>query len=268
MHRETVTSREYKVMLQKERFIGTEEQLLRTASTFWRSFKDAITVIVNGVDGDLKKITDRREIKFYDTENHLLYQEHYIFRERRDIGTGKQEVTLKFRHLDRYISQDRSMKASDLNERCPKFEEDIKPPFSVLYSFSTTQPLSHDRNLNTLQDIAQLYPDFPDELNLYKGEESLQEVGDTIHELVIKGARFRIRDQPQMNSECALIVWYDKNDREKPVVVEFSFRYRDKHEGYTQTVSQRAYDVFRVLQEHLKDWIAPDSETKTAYIYS
>lgn len=268
MYKEEVISREYKVMLQKERFIGAEEQLLQAAREFWRDFKNAIADVINDVEGDLKKIVDRREIKFYDTDDRFLYRISYIFRERCDINTGNREVTLKFRHPDRYLSQDRSMKAIESKKKTTKFEEDIKSIFSVLYSFSTTQPIDRKHNLDSLQDITALYPDFRDELDLYKGKNSIQEVKAPIGELVIKGAKFRIRKQPQIDAECALIVWYENDDPERPVAVEFSFRYGDENEEYTRKMSQRAYDVFQILPECLKDWIAADERTKTAYIYS
>jgi hypothetical protein len=276
MHREEVTFREYKVMLQQERFIGKEERLLQAAREFWQDFNQAIAGVVTDVKGDLNKIATRREIKFYDTDDRFLYRSSYIFRERCDIDPSdfarrrlrQREVTLKFRHPDRYISQDRSMKASEAKNKTTKFEEDIKSPFSVLYSFSTTQPISPKQNLDRLQDLTALYPDFADELELYNGKNSIQTVKASILELVIKGATIGIRKHPQIDAECALIVWYDKNERERPVAVEFSFRYGDENEGYTRKMSQRAYDVFLILPECLKDWIAADERTKTAFIYS
>jgi len=45
---QNVVSREYKVMLKKERFVGSQNDLLERAKGFWRVFEDAIQDIVSG----------------------------------------------------------------------------------------------------------------------------------------------------------------------------------------------------------------------------
>ncbi|MBD2015341.1 hypothetical protein H6F96_15360 [Microcoleus sp. FACHB-53] len=116
-----VISREYKLMLRKELFTGDEQQVLRVASAFWHGFNQAINNIVLDVEGDLQEIADQRIIKFYETDENLLYSNHYILRERYEIGKDKKEITLKFRHPDRYISQDRNMQAGEADRGRTKF---------------------------------------------------------------------------------------------------------------------------------------------------
>lgn len=264
---EKVVAREYKVMLQTEQFAGNESQVLNAANTFWDAFTQAINLLDLKTDGSLKKIKDRRIIDFYDTDTpHLLYGNDYIFRVRRDTSTDEREITLKFRHPDRYIAQDRNMNARDVSQGKIKFEEDIKSPFTVLYSFSTTQTIAATKHFNTLNDVIQLYPDLADKLTNYTGEETIHIVKHSVRELVIKGGEFLLRKEPKVNAECALIAWYD-NNVEKPVVVEFSFRYSDKNGAYTLKMAQRAYEVFEVLQK-LTSWLDPKPKTKTAYIYN
>ena len=153
---EKVVAREYKVMLRAEQFAGDESKLLDAANEFWEAFTQAINPLDLKTDGSLKEITDRRIIDFYDTDTpHLLYGNDYIFRVRRDTSTDEREITLKFRHLDRYIAQDRDMDAREASQE-KKFEEDIKSPFTVLYSFSTTQALAATKHLNTLNHAIQL----------------------------------------------------------------------------------------------------------------
>jgi hypothetical protein len=66
-----------------------------------------------------------------------------------------------------------------------------------------------------------------------------------------------------------LIVWYDHAGLDnKPVAVEFSFRYGDKNENCSGGVVRRAFEVFGALQSKLDDWVDPKKGTKTAYVYS
>ncbi|MBD2415430.1 hypothetical protein FACHB389_18850 [Nostoc calcicola FACHB-389] len=264
---EKVVSREYKVLLQKDLFIGNEQEILKKSHDFWQDFSQAINNIVINVNGDLDEITDQRIIRFYDSNNYTLYCNNYILRERQDINNGEREVTLKFRHPDRYISQDRTMNRGET-----KFEEDIKTdiktPFEVLYSFSDTQKISTTEKLDKIQDTAKLYPDLQDKLSPLQLEDEIKIIGFSIRELVIKGGKFQIRKDPKLNSQCALIFWYEKEKNEdKPIAVEFSFKYGDENENYTRKMAQRAYDVFQILEKQLTDWVDLESDTKTAYIY-
>ena len=266
---QNVVSREYKVMLRKEKFVGSQDDLLKQAAKFWNVFKDLIKDIVFDTDGSLDKVEKQRTIRFYDTEDLRLRKNNYIFRERVDLKTKKREVTLKFRHPDRYISQDRDMDAADKKKGETKFEEDIKLPFIKLYSFSTKQPISDGKSLNKLNDPGKLYPDLKQQLKSYQGNESIEVVGDfTAREIVIEGADFQIGKKPKVKAECALIAWYDKaGKKDRPVVVEFSFKYENDKEKYDGKVTQRAYDIFVALKDKLAKWIDSEGPTKTAYVY-
>jgi hypothetical protein len=73
-----------------------------------------------------------------------------------------------------------------------------------------------------------------------------------------------------VKAECALITWYDvRGETDNPVVVEFSFKYKNKKEEYDGEVSQTVYDVFgKLQQDDLARWVNLDGKTKTAYVYS
>jgi len=228
-----VISREYKVMLKKERFIGLQADLLEQAGDFWHAFEDSIQDIVFDTDGSLKRVEKERIVRFYDTADRRLRENNYVLRERIDLNSGKREVTLKFRHPDRYIYQDREMAAADIENGKTKFEEDIKLPFTKLYSFSTKQSVADGKSLNKLKDLAQLYPDLKDRLKPYRKGEAIEVVKDfAAREVVITGADFQIRKSPKVEAECALIAWYDEaGEKDRPVVVEFSFKYEINHYG-------------------------------------
>lgn len=266
---EKVISREYKIMLQASRFNGNEAQAIQIASQFWQDFANTIQDLVLAVDGDLTTVDKRRTIRFYDTATEYLRQSDYVFRERCNVDTGDREVTLKFRHPDRYLAQDRNMEADQTDKSKTKFEEDIKPPFIKLYSFSTKQPVAADYSLASVRDSLQLYPGLKEELDADQAEAELRVVGEfTAYELVLEGGRFQVRREPREDAEAALVLWYDEGARdETPVVAEFSYKYEDPEEQYSAKAAKRAYQVFEALQG-MTDWIDPASQTKTAYVYS
>ncbi|MEA5472404.1 hypothetical protein [Spirulina sp. 06S082] len=268
MNTEKVISREYKIMLKAEKFQGETAIFLAASALFWQNFKTNISEIVPEIKGNLDRIEKNRLIKFYDTKEKLLRTNNYVFRERIDIDENSQEVTLKFRHPDRYISQDRNMDARKKNKGTTKFEEDIKPDFLKLYSFSTKQKVSETKTLQTLNDISNLYPDIENKIPEFKKDREIVLVGDFVaRETVITNAQFTIRKSPLVKADCALVVWRDREiNPHIPLLVEFSFKYEDEKEEYTYKMAQRAYDVFQALQK-MEDWIDPNSMTKTAYVY-
>jgi hypothetical protein len=271
MARPFITSREYKVMLRARRFRGDEEALRRATMEFWREFRRTIGPFVINSGGDLDKIEKTRLIVFHDTADHLLYRNGYIFRERRGEAAGRREVTLKFRHPDGYLAQDRQMAPGGAGRGTTKFEEDIKLPFEILYSVSTSLKISANKNLNRLNDPGKLYPWLPKKLSQYDKTEVIRPVGNLVaKEVVMTGAEFQIDESPRVKAECALIVWYevDRNTSE-PAVVEFSYRYGDRKGNYSGDCARRAYDVFLTLQSKtLSNWVDAESRTKTAYVYS
>jgi len=265
-----VISREYKIMLRAGLFAGNADTLLQQAGAFWRDFAQAINPHVFDTDGSLNAMTKQRYIRFYDTKDQHLHNNHYIFRERIDTISGDREVTLKFRLADRYIAQDRCMDAANPERGKSKFEEDIKPVFQSLYSFSTTQKISSDKRLNLMDDPGRLYPHLPKQLDTYSETEPLLVVRNfTAHEYVLTGANFQIGKEPKVEATCALVVWYDvEGAAQKPNVVEFSFKYGDEDETYPREVAQRAYQIFQMLQDTiLAGWIDHKSKTKTGHVY-
>jgi hypothetical protein len=262
-------SREYEVMLRAGRFSGDEKKLLESANALWREFSKSVEDVVIATDGQLGQVMAPRAITFFDTTNQDLNAGSYVLRERREIESREREVTLKFRHPDRYVAQDRNMDARDSEEARSKFEEDIKVPFLSLYSFSTTVPIGKHRSLDELADAARLFPDNARKVKRFQGDEALTAVnGFTAHELVLSGANLRLAKGPSKDAECALIVWYDAaRQPDTPVAVAFSFRYGNKSEGYGGATAGRAYHTFNRLQTELPEWVDPVSHTKTAFVY-
>jgi hypothetical protein len=266
---QTIGSREYKLMLDAARFAGDEEHLKEAAGTLWGELAAIIIPHAIAVSGTDDVEHRRREVRFFDTADKWLRTSDYAFRERVDREAGEREVTLKFRHPDRFISQDRDMQPADGFEPDLKFEEDIKPPFQSLYSFSSNTLVKDDTELETLKGVARLYPGLPDSVDEFPETEPLSVVGGlTAYERVVKGTSFKIRNKPEVSAECSLTLWYDSEQGEAPLLAEFSFKYADPDEAYSGKMARRAYGAFVAIQNGLGKWIDAKSPTKTAYVYS
>ncbi|MCB0901321.1 MAG: hypothetical protein KDB83_04225 [Actinobacteria bacterium] len=266
--RENVTSREYKVMLRARLFDGDEQRMHSAIDAFWTDLTAALAAMDIPCEGSFTQVKARRLIRFFDTDEHRINADQYIVREREDLDTGEREVTLKFRHPDRYVAADRRMDPADARDAKTKFEEDVKPPFVSVYSFSTTQPLQSGSVLGQVQDVADLFPGLADDLSELPTDAPLLLVRDFVgREIVLEGASLLLGKRDIL-SECALVVWYDEGETDTtPVVVEFSFKYGDDAEDYRGSVARDAYAVLGMLQNQMTDWVDPNPVTKTAFVY-
>ncbi len=266
---QAVASREYKMMLQAAKFVGEEAQLREAAGGLWRDLAGIILPSVLAVSGTDDVERKRRKVCFLDTADHAMRGRDYVIRERIDLDDEERELTLKFRHQDRYISQDRDMQPAKGFSEDMKFEEDIKPRFQALYSFSSSVLLKPDTALGTLKDVHDLFPGLAKAVEDVPESAPLAIVGDFIgYERVIKGTTFQIGKDPEAFAECSLTLWYAEEQGEEPLVAEFSFKYKDEKEDYTAAQARRAHGAFLAMQDKLGDWIDGESMTKTAYVYA
>lgn len=264
-----VTSREYKVMLKPPLFDGDEEGLRAAVDSFWKAVATALEPLAIPTEGTFSEVKARRLIRFFDTDAQTMNADSYIVREREDVATGEREVTLKFRHADRYVAADRTMDPADDSASKTKFEEDVKPPFVSVFSFSTTQPLASGHVLAQVQDVADLFPGLPDAIEGLPHDEELVLVRDfTAREVVLEGASLLLGKRDIL-AECAMVAWYDEGEEDTtPVVIEFSFKYGDDQEDYRGSVAREAYEVLGALQEGLADWVEAKPRTKTSFVYN
>lgn len=266
MDLQPVISREYKLVLKADKFSGDESSILQHAQSFWSELTKLVPPDLGTIVGMPDTIDSRREIRFYDTKDVMLNKSSYIFRERTEQPDGGTEVTLKFRHPDRYISQDRNMTPRKLAGKT-KFEEDIKAPFLKLYSYSTTVPVSEETKRGKVKHIIKLYPGLAEKIAADLHEENIAVVNDmTIQEIVVTGASVGFGRNAEEEAECAFIVWYGSGEKH-PMIVEFSFRYGNKKERYSGAAAQCAYTLFLLIQHQMKHWISTDDATKTGFVF-
>jgi hypothetical protein len=268
MARLVVASREYKVMLLPERFAGDEGQARLAIDRFWSEVGRVLAPLDIPTEGSFEEVKAHRRIRYFDTVESGFNGQRYIFRERIDVDTGEREVTLKYRHPDRYVAQDRDMDAKVERDVETKFEEDVKPPFVSVFSFSTTVGVDPDKQIARVEQVLDLFPGLARELRAMDDEAELSVVHEfCARELVLVGANLLLGKR-DIDAECAMVIWHDDDDvSTSPVCVEFSFKYGDDQEDYRGTVTRDAHDVLRALHTGLPEWAHPDPKTKTAFVY-
>ncbi len=256
-----VGSREYKLMLDPSLFMGATPHI--PVNNYW----NALSPLIEG--GEINRNTTgtftldkQRLIKFYDTPlTCKLNAKGYIFREREE--NGLREVTLKYRHYDRFIAGHKNMQGEAHRNPITKFEEDISTPFTAKYSHSTTQEIGATKNLNKMNDPVGLYSGLTAyNFNLNDPIELVSNL--TITELVYKGT---FVDLGNLNAKFSLTLWYDNNTSTSPLVAEISFKYKDKNENYSENVVNRAAQVFEAMQT-MTAWTSTSSLTKTAFVFA
>jgi hypothetical protein len=263
-----ITSREYKMMLKAERFVGDGNAVDTALERFRDAVRDTTELEVRG-DFEFDK---KQEVRFWDLPDHWLYNEqNYVLRTRN--RNDKASLTLKCRHGDRYFVQSRVVIAEDA-----KFEEDLKPRFTHLFSYSRKAEADAPKDVDVLID---LFPDLKNRIGQPLAGSRFELVRNFVAiERVYSGLKVELSES--FDAECAVVVWYDlsEGDDETPVVAEFSFRYpRNKwrkkppaepHNAFDGFTGLVAHDFYTALQDSkaLKEnWLDPESKTKTRFAY-
>jgi hypothetical protein len=285
-------SREYKLMLQPNKFAGNETA--KIVDRFWdQQLKPVIATRLDArADGTSRskknfKLDKERVVFSRDTKHCLLDRNGYSLRERVRLRDGDEdassrEVTLKFRTSDLFLAAETELNGSS-NEASTKFEEDIAPiivpipgastdssrvvaqPRSMrsLFSVSTKEAIP-DATLKVLGDVMNVYPSL--QSNLRKAgapdqpKDSKLNPGIRIHELVFEGAKVDLGHDT--DGEFALTLWYSQKPHEL-LTAEISFKYDTEDGRVKEAVARRALQLFEGMQQDLGDWSSPEHATKT-----
>ncbi|MGF1697267.1 hypothetical protein L4D20_18695 [Vibrio kyushuensis] len=259
-----VTSREYKLMLDKKQFNFSNET--QKVDLFFRQMKSAVEAAIEREVSGEHELAKVREVSFFDTPGSCVLRKNgYSYRDR--IDHGESTTSLKFRSPDRYIVgfEDVSSIADGAKS---KFELDIGAnptnPFVGVYSASTKQPNSE--TVMTMGDINRYFTGFA---SRYDFDDSLvlSQVSDLlVYERVYRGVEI---DLGKFDAEVDLTLWYQENptNGSKPIVAEVSFSYEDKKAEYTRKVVNRAKTAFEAIS-NMSPWVDVHSQTKTSFVYN
>lgn len=258
-----VTSREYKLMLNADRFAdrarGTDS-FFALLTFFIRKEGGAIT--------ETQTEEKRRLTSYLDTPEMALRQGGYALRLRDESGGGGGfQLNLKYRSSDRYLSAGQDL--SGPRGGVIKFEEDVLPPFVSKFSHSNTLESEEKPDVDTVRKAVSLFPGLGG-LNL-GADIAVKPVNDfTAVEVVRKLCKFRFGGPPSL--KASLSFWSLMPDEEGwPLVCEFSFDYdaseggdADQLEQYPAATVESANRIFAAVQGQ-SGWVNPAATTKTAF---
>lgn len=259
-----VTSREYKLMLNTDRF--------RDRGQGSEVFFDLIDFLIEKEGGKViekQNKEEKRKTSYLDTRELALRQQGFALRLREeDKAEDGFQINLKYRASDRYISAAQDLSGFQVNKT--KFEEDVLPSFVSKFSHSTSIKTDTLPDLSSMEKVDSFFP----------GLKDLEIDGDTVvetahgfkaKEVVRKLCKFRFGEATTI--KASLSFWYlTDEENDWPLVVEFSFDYEaldggeggDKLEAYPREVVEGANRFFGALQNQA-GWVSSDTTTKTAF---
>ena len=261
-----VTSREYKLMLNMDRFKDREQ-----ASQEFLSLLSFLVRKEGGRVVEEQNEEERRQTSYLDTPEGALHQQGFALRLREeDDGEEGFQINLKYRASDRYISAAQDL--STPQEGKTKFEEDILPPFISKFSHSISIETDTAPELGTMNKVMDLFPGLR-ELDIDENT-PVETVNDfKVLEVDRKLCKLKFDDAPII--KASLSFWYlTEEEDEWPLVGEFSFDYdipdsgadEDKLETYPLQVVEGANRLFNALQKQ-EGWLSFSTTTKTAFAF-
>jgi len=262
------TSREYKLMLNSDRFRDRAEGAER--------FLNLIELLIQKQGGaivDKQPKEERRRTSYLDTAQFALRQRGFSLRLREE--EKEFQINLKYRGADRYISAAQDVSGS---EGKIKFEEDILPPFVSKFSHSNSIKTGAKPIFKTIKDVVSRFPGIA---RLGIDEDTpVETANDFIAlEVVRKLCKFQF-DKTEI--KASLSFWYMGDDTNWPLVAEFSFDYEavkeaakkdegqdksndeNKLENYSLNAVEGAKELFSALQNQT-GWLDLTTTTKTAF---
>jgi CYTH domain len=258
-----VTSREYKLMLNVDRFADRD----RGTRQLW-AVVEFLVGKAGGAVAEQQDEEETRETHYLDTPGQDLRQRRLALRVRRE--KKKRKVTLKLREPDRYLAA-----AFDLRTTADdpewKFEEDILPPFAGAFAHSVSFETKQDPGVTTVAGLVALFPGLEDVLAVPPTTSVVPVNGFTAQEIARKLGKLRFDGEPVVKAMASF--WYLAGaPGDYPLVAEFSFDYDAPDPGqaleqFPPRVVRGANDLFAGLQRQ-SGWLDLRGTTKTAAAYA
>jgi uncharacterized protein YjbK len=255
---QSITSREYKLILNSDRFKDRDKGAER--------FLNLIDFLIRKQGGSIVEKQDKEETRhtsYLDTPQFALRQSGFALRLREEANGF--QIKLKYRGADRYISAAQDLSGAQKGKI--KFEEDILPPFVSKFSHSNSIETDTKPHLETIKDVAALFPGIA---RLGFDEDTPVKTANdfTALEVVRKLCKFQF-DTTEL-IKASLSFWYLVDDTDWPLIGEFSFDYdaaendESDLEKYSLALVEGAKGFFGAVQNHT-GWLDFTTTTKTAF---
>lgn len=261
--------REYKILLQPERFFRAER------------FQEYWEIVCGIADRCGVKVTTNkhafhsliREVLFYDTNSFDIYRNAFILRRRTFYKDGwaqrDHELTIKFRHSDQDIAARSDIHPRLEGERRIKFKEELLPLRDELGGMRSLY--SHNCVLITPEIV--LEQGLDNVRKIFPALEAINIEPKTKIELVNNVAVEEVQVDPGvfhfghgLEAKATIAVWRNRAS-ETSLVGEFAFQAkfhrRDEVHQKAKALSEKFY---RAVQTHAPEWVQLGT-TKTAMVY-
>lgn len=208
--------------------------------------------------------SSKRQITFIDTPHNTIRLNGWVLRQRYSIESNSTEYTLKCRSPDYYLARELDVAAGEAFHSRVKLEEDIAVPFVPRYSRSCTVTAPAEAP-KSIKEASAIFPVLGrltrDGMRSHGDVRLISTSPVAIFERVLTGPRLKIAG---VKAEIALILWSDEQ-KGRPLVAEFSFRYPVRKRAEIGAVSESAMGLFLAIQR--LDWCMAEARTKTQYAY-
>lgn len=261
---------ECKIILQPHHFLSAQG-----FKDFWKIVKR--TAKKTGVEVFEAKdafVNQVREVLFYDTPTHDLYNNHFIVRLRSFYKDGwpdgLPELTVKFRHPEFAPAA-----AVDVRPATPttsariKFKEELLPlreglgGFRKIYSHNCVIGMPREQMNLAVADMMRSFPALaiaeanPDHRMTLVNDFAVEEVQVNVGSLGFG---------PGPKAKTTIAVWRDRQ-HERAICGEFAFQAKyDRRESLDRDTLHRAVEFYKTLQMEAFDWVTLGT-TKTAIVY-
>ena len=282
MSNRPITSREYKVMLNTDRFKN------RTKGSGEFMALVAALIEEQGGEASVEFEKKKRQVWYLDTPAFALRQNGFVLRQRQEMEAEKKfKLTLKYRHSDRYLAANAKVSVSaEAEDKHMEDEGDIETKFEEDIIRSSVSKFSHSTSIRTV-DLPEL-ASLADAMAIFPGLEAVPNPDNTplvkvngfaAHEIKLESGKIDFGEKPKVKP--CLSFWYLSDEQNGyPLVAEFSFDYEvldderkrlkknpDLLGNFPMPVVNKANGFFKTLQGHVK-WLDLEGSTKTASAFS
>lgn len=269
---QSVTSREYKLILAPDRFLDRLSGLKQLFAMVEQEAKESSPAGVPAlVKNRIGRQDEIRTTHYLDTPEHDLFASGFNLRDRtewniRDDGTkeggeGTRKLTLKLRTCDRKRAIGADLSAPDRGGRA-KLEEDVLPARRVFSKSTTLKAFAGP--LRSVGDLIGVFPMLP-ELQAWRSRPLLRVRDRTFIEPFHSLCTIRFGSGGTV-IRAGVSFWYQGEACGRPAIAELAYTNEATNGAFHADTEAGAERLFEALQAQ-PGWFDPNGTTKTRFAY-